>query len=131
MIARSQFVNIAAEMGNVPFLDPVKVTLPIQGAPEALGVQLEGNAFGDQWMDILRRIPVGMGDYNLYLPQVVQPVQRVPDGFRPMIKRHLQQKLVGSRQAKFAEALQALHSIANQRLGPQKNAGSILRELCE
>ena len=40
MVARTELMNIAAEIRNIIFLNPLKVTFPMQMLPKALRIQL-------------------------------------------------------------------------------------------
>ena len=65
----------------------------------------------------------------MYILQIQQLIQRVPDRLRPRIKRHFEQQLIRALAAQTVQALKPLHPVADEHLRTEANLRRLFRQM--
>ena len=80
-------MDVTAEIAHAAVFDPRETALAVQRLCQARGIELQRHAVARQLLDVRSRIALGVRKDDLYILQIQQRIQRVPDSRRPRIKR--------------------------------------------
>lgn len=122
-------MDVTAEIAHAAVFDPRETALAVQRLCQARGIELQRHTVARQLPDVRRRIALGVRKDDLYILQIQQMIQRVPDRRRPRIKRHLEQKLVRALAAQAVQTRKPLHPVADEHLRTEANLRRPFRQM--
>ena len=122
-------MDVTAEIAHAAVFDPRETALAVQRLCQARGIELQRHTVARQLPDVRYRIALGVRKDDLYILQIQQLIQRVPDRRRPRIKRHLEQQLVRALAAQAVQAVKPLHPVADEHLRAEANLRRPFRQM--